>query len=225
MRRLVVVRPEPGASATVGRATAMGLEAVAMPLFEVEAIAWEAPGAGDYDALLLTSANALRHGGDGLQKLRGLPVYAVGDATADEARRAGFTVAICGDGDVERLLRSIPDSARLLHLCGEHRTVAPSPHSVTEVAVYRSRELLAPADLRLVDGQTAAVQSPRAGRRLAELIDAAGIERSGLRIAAISDAAAEAAGEGWAMRVAADRPSDAALLAVAARLCDNRNDQ
>ena len=43
MRRLLVLRPEPGASATVERARALGLDAVAMPLFEVEPVAWDAP--------------------------------------------------------------------------------------------------------------------------------------------------------------------------------------
>ena len=33
MKRVLVLRPEPGASATVERARALGLDAVAVPLF------------------------------------------------------------------------------------------------------------------------------------------------------------------------------------------------
>ena len=97
MTRVLVLRPEPGASATVDRARAMGLDAVATPLFEVEPLDWDVPEASGFDGVLLTSANALRHGGDGLQALRGLKAYAVGDATAQAAREAGFDVAATGD--------------------------------------------------------------------------------------------------------------------------------
>lgn len=221
MRRLVVLRPEPGAGATVERARAMGLDALAMPLFEVEPLAWKAPDPQQFDALLLTSANAVRHGGSGLERLRGLPVYAVGDATADLAREAGFDITGEGTSGVERLLGAIPSEVRLLHLCGEHRTVAPAKQAITAVPVYRSIELPPPDDLRSIEGQVVAVHSPRAGQRLAELVNRAGIDRATIRIAAISEAAAAAAGEGWAIREAAEAPDDEALLALAARLCDS----
>ena len=45
MTRVLVLRPEPGASATVKRARKKALDAVAIPLFEVEAISWDAPEA------------------------------------------------------------------------------------------------------------------------------------------------------------------------------------
>ena len=216
----MILRPEPGASATVGRARAIGLDAFAMPLFEVEPVAWEPPDPGKFDALLLTSANAVRHGGAVLDRLRGLPVYSVGGATADAARDAGFEVAKSGTAGVERLLETIPAGTRLLHLCGEHRTAATAERAVI-VPVYRARALPLPAGFRAIAGQAAAVHSPRAGQRLAELADQAGIDRATIRIAAISEAAAEAAGAGWAMREAAGAPNEAALLALAARLCDN----
>ncbi|MFL6765128.1 MAG: uroporphyrinogen-III synthase, partial [Sphingomicrobium sp.] len=78
MTRLLVLRPEPGASATVKRARERGLDVIAIPLFEIEPVVWEAPQATDYDGLLLTSANAVRCGGGGLGRLRPLKVYAVG---------------------------------------------------------------------------------------------------------------------------------------------------
>ncbi|MEO6581388.1 MAG: uroporphyrinogen-III synthase [Sphingomicrobium sp.] len=217
MRRLVVLRPEPGASASLQRARAIGLEAVAMPLFAIEAVAWGMPAAGQFDALLLTSANAVRHGGNGLEELRALPVYAVGDATAAAAREAGFDIAREGNGGVEQLLGSIPVGLRLLHLCGEHRIAAPATHAVP---VYRSVELPPPENLSSIEGAVVAVHSPRAGGRLAELAVQLGVDRTTVRIAAISEAAAGAAGDGWAMREAAAAADDEALLALAARLCD-----
>ena len=90
MKRVLVLRPEPGASTTVKHARERGLDAIAIPLFEIEPVAWDVPEAGGYDGLLLTSANAIRHGGKGLNELRGLPVHAVGAATAKAARDARF---------------------------------------------------------------------------------------------------------------------------------------
>ncbi|MBA3512277.1 MAG: uroporphyrinogen-III synthase, partial [Sphingomonas sp.] len=165
----MILRPEPGASATVERAEAIGLEAVAMPLFEVEPVEWQAPDAGSFDALVLTSANAVRLGGDGLSRLRGLPVHAVGEATAAAAREAGFDIASSGEAGVERLLGSVEAGVRLLHLCGEHRIEPHAAQAITAVPVYRSSALPPPADLRRIEGQVAAVHSPRAGQRLAEL--------------------------------------------------------
>ncbi|MGE5561713.1 MAG: uroporphyrinogen-III synthase [Bacillota bacterium] len=214
MSRVLVLRPEPGASATAERARKRGLDAVAVPLFEIEPLAWEAPEAGGFDALLLTSANAARNAGE---DLRGLPVYAVGEATAAAAREAGFDIAAVGDAGVDRLLGSIEADLRLLHLCGEdRREPATARQQITAIPVYRAKPVDAP-DLHVRDGDVALVHSPRAGRRFAELVG----ERHGISIAAISAEAAEAAGSGWVAVESADAPTDDALLALAGRLCNN----
>lgn len=214
------MRPEPGAGATADAARAMGLEPLVMPLFKVEPVDWQAPQADGFDGLLLTSANAARHGGAQLPALRGLRVHAVGAATAEAAREAGFAIAGIGEAGLERLLGSLASDLRLLHLCGEHRVAVAARQAITAVPVYRSAALPPPAELRAIAGQTVAVHSPRAGRRLAELVDQAGVDRGTVRIAAIGAAAAAAAGPGWEACEAADTPDDGAVLALAARLCD-----
>ena len=118
---ILVLRPEPGAGETARRARERGLEAIAVPLFTVGPMSWELPDPAQFDALLLTSANAVRHGGEQLGNLRGLPVHAVGEATAAAARNAGFGIASSGDAGVDRLLGSIDQDLRLLHLCGTER--------------------------------------------------------------------------------------------------------
>lgn len=218
MSRIVVLRPEPGASATVERAQKRGLEAVAASLFDVETVEWEAPEAGGFDALLLTSANAVRHAGEKLKELRGLPVHAVGAATAEAARDAGFDVASTGNAGVDRLLRSIEPDLKLLHLAGEDRKApAGARQEITAITVYRSNMIAADPQFR--EGDVLLVHSPRAGRRLTELVEQE--DRSRLSVVAISSEAAEAAGEGWAALEAADAPGDEALLALAERLCNN----
>ena len=216
MRHMLVLRPEPGATATVERARALGLEAVAVPLFEIEPVAWEAPEPAAFDGLLLTSANTARFGGAELEALRGLPVYAVGEATAEAARNAGFYIASVGDAGIDRLLGSVEPGLKLLHPCGEQRrTPEDARQAITPVTVYRAREIDAP-DLRAANGAVALVHSPRAAERLAKLIG----ERGSIAIAAISEAAAAVAGDGWDAVETADQPNDEALLALAARLCN-----
>lgn len=216
MKRVLVLRPEPGASATVERARARGLEAIALPLFEIEAVEWTAPEASGFDGLLLTSANALRCGGEKLAGLRGLPVYAVGAATAEAARDAGFDVASTGDAGVDRLLGSIDPDLKLLHLAGEDRKAPKDARQeIVPVTVYRSRPTDS-VDLRAARDCVAMIHSPRAARRLAELIG----DKGSIAIAAISREAADAAGSGWAAVEAADACTDEALLVLTERLCN-----
>jgi len=210
----LLLRPEPGLLASVERARALGLDVIACPLFRVEAVEWLPPDPGEFDGLLLTSANAVRHGGPGLGQFRGLPVHAVGPATSEAARNAGFQLAALGSSDVAGLLKQLPRSLRLLHLAGEDRRELPEGHFVRQISVYRSHAIAKP-ELPPLDGLVAAVHSPRAGARLAELADS----RSETAVAAISDVAAAACGEGWERVEAAAEPSDSSLLALAARLC------
>lgn len=215
-----MLRPEPGATATCDAARRLGLEPLAIPLFAIEAVAWEAPEQSAFDGLLLTSANALRHGGPELKKLRGLPVFAVGEATAAEARNHGFQLSSTGKGGVDDLLDSIKPDLRLLHLCGEERREPAVPRqAITAVPVYKAAEIEAP-DLSPLVGAVVAVHSPRAGARLAELASRSGPETSRTALAAISREAARAAANGWEQVVTAGEPNDDALLALAARLCN-----
>jgi uroporphyrinogen-III synthase len=218
MRRLFVFRPEPGASQTIERARALGLDVTALPLFELETMEWQAPNPREFDGLLLTSANAVNSAAERMEPLRSLPVYAVGEATALAAEVAGFGVARVGSGGIDRLLESVPADARLLHLCGEDRRPPETPQPITSVVVYRARALPAPVGLEHLPGQVAMVHSPRAAQRLAELVGES--DRGTVRLVAISPAAAEAAGAGWERIEAAREPTDSALLALAARLCE-----
>lgn len=213
MRKLLLLRPEPGLSDSAERARALGLEIIECPLFRVEPVEWAVPDPARFEGLLLTSANALRHGGQGLEQLCSLPVHAVGPVTAAAARDAGFDVVSVGATNVADLLGQLPGDLRLLHLAGEDRRELPEGRA-EQVTVYRSATIADPA-LPSLDGLVAAVHSPRAGARLAELAD----RRSGTIIAAISHSAAEASGKGWERVEAAPEPIDSSLLALAARLC------
>jgi uroporphyrinogen-III synthase len=216
MRRVLVLRPEPGAKMTVARARERGLDAVAAPLFKIEPVSWRAPEVGGFDGLLLTSANAIRSAGVQLENFLSLPVYAVGKLTSEAARERGFIIAAVGNCGVDRLIDLIPQNLRLLHLGGEDRRDPLEDRAgIVVIPVYRAREVEQP-DLHLADGAVVLIHSPRAGRRFAELTK----DRGDIFLAAISPAAAEASGTGWGALEVAREPSDDALLALAARLCD-----
>lgn len=216
MKKLIILRPEPGASASAERAHALGLDPLLCPLFAVQPMPWTPPDPAEFDALLLTSTNALRHGGAGLGKLLALPVLAVGEATATAARAAGFTVPTVGRAGVSALLDEPGGRRRLLHLTGKHNNNPASKHDVATIAVYQAEAVPDPS-LPQLAGMVIAVHSPRAGARLAELVE----DRSSTVIAAISEAAARACGSGWQAVEWASQPSDSALLALAARLCQS----
>ena len=222
MTRVLILRPRPGADATAARAAALGLDATVAPLFTVAALPWDAPAPGDHDALMLTSANAARLGGAQLAAFHALPVFAVGEATAVAAREAGFDDVRAGDADAVALLDRIAAAGfrHVLHLSGrEYRDAGHPALTIDRVAVYAAdpmAELPTQAMAALADGAVALLHSPRAAARFAALAG----DRAAIRIAAISPVAAAAAGDGWACVAVADRPDDAALLAAAARLCD-----
>lgn len=222
-RAIAVLRPEPGNAATAAAIEALGLTAIRLPLFEVHAIDWVAPDASRFDALLLTSANAPRHAGPGLAGLRSLPVHAVGDATAAAARDAGLEVVAVGGRDGAALVAAAAASGvrRGLLLGGRDRALASDPIIAEAIAIYASDPMAVPVEaLDRLTGSVVMVHSPRAARRVADLIDRAGIDRRTVRLAAISAAAAQAAGDDWDRIAAAATPDDAALTALARALAD-----
>lgn len=127
-RRVLVTRPQPGANATAARLARMGFAPVVLPLTRIDPVEPELRrDAAAYGAVMVTSANALRHAPPGLlAALAGKPVYAVGDATADAARETGFTDIFSASGTAIELAAMIATrlaaGARLLHLAGTIRT-------------------------------------------------------------------------------------------------------
>ena len=223
MKPLLVLRPEPGAAATLARAVAAGWQAIAAPIFNIVPVAWEAPDPADHDALMLTSANAARQAGDKLGLYRHLPVYAVGEATAVAAIDAGLADVRAGSDDVTALVRLMAKDgiARPLHLAGrDHRVPADASVTMTRRIVYAAdpvTELPSAARAALGRDAIALIHSPRASSIFSALLGAAGIDSFAISIAAISDAAAIGH---WKNVAIAATPDDSALLAAAARLCE-----
>lgn len=220
-RAIAVLRPEPGNRVTAAAIEAAGRTAIRLPLFAAGPVGWTAPDPAGFDALLLTSANAVRHGGAQLAALLGLPVHAVGKVTAEAARRFGFDVVHVGEGGAAELVAAAEATGvqRALLLGGRERMLDAGGVVAQAITVYASEALaIAPDQAVRLRGAVALVQSARAGARLAELV--APDHRAITSIAAISARAAEATGTGWRrVEIAPDMHPDT-LIALALQLAD-----
>jgi uroporphyrinogen-III synthase len=122
------MRPQPDAAHTAAALRARGHTVIVASLMRIEPIANVEIGAGPWAAILITSANAARALGahERLRLLRDLPVFAVGERSAEAMREAGFTEVASADGGADDLVRMVaermPPGASLLYLAGEDRS-------------------------------------------------------------------------------------------------------
>lgn len=154
-----ITRPQPGATRTAAALAEEGYEPVLLPLTEIRACD---PGltpedAAGCDAVAVTSANALRYAPAAfLDALSGKPVYAVGDATAAEARSRGLAAVTSAEGAVDDLVSLISrqenHGASVLYLCGQPRTgelerkLAENGFACRPCEVYRTEIVSYPTD-------------------------------------------------------------------------------
>ena len=125
MVRVLVTRPEPGASRTARRLEARGFQPIVLPLTETAALPVEASAFPAAAAIAVTSANAVRHAPKELvAALAALPCHAVGKRTAEACRAAGFRSVCEGPGDAEALADAITDELAgkvMIYPCGRVR--------------------------------------------------------------------------------------------------------
>lgn len=220
--RIWITRAEPGASRTADKVRALGHEPVVAPLLEVHALPVEIDLDG-IGALAFTSANGVRAFAgrcpDG-RFGRALPVFAVGDATAAAAQKAGFAQVMSADGDLDALADLI--SAHAAGLKGA--VLAPGPRepagdlpralaaqglTARALALYETLPVFPKRTLGAVDAVL--VHSPKAAERLAVVLGG----KTGPEAYCISlAAAAPLAGRPFAKVAWADHPDEDSLLAL-----------
>jgi len=232
--RLLITRDEAGAERTAVALRARGHEPIVAPLFGIEILSEVEPEDGPWDAILLTSVNALRGlcTWVGKGRWRDVPAFAVGDRTAQAMREQGFTAVTSAAGDVNDLadlvVARLTPPARLLYLAGEERVgdlagvLRARNFAVDLVQVYRvvAAQTLPPSAAAALNGEIDGVL--HFSRRSAEAFLTAA-RNSGLLEAALrkpvhyclSARIAEPLREAGAADVrAAERPDETALLAL-----------
>lgn len=219
-------RTSPDNDKTADALRRLGCDALAVPVLRVAALPAKALDEQP-DAIVFTSLNGVRHHSI-CPALLDIPVFAVGDRTAQSAALAGYTQVVSADGDVsdlERLIvQSLPPGSRLLHLSARRPAgdltgdLHRKGYLAIRMAVYETREnavtdlLACLPSLERIGGIL--IHSPRAGRVVRCCLDQSPRRFDGV-VYCISDAAAApvVGMEGIDIRVAA-RPDEASMLAL-----------
>jgi uroporphyrinogen-III synthase len=201
---ILVTRPRPDGEATAALLRAKGFEVLLAPMLRFEPVAFHDDPDAHYGAVIVTSANALRAIEAKLEgsHLLGLPLFAVGEHTADAARAAGFTKVISANSDAaglrERILASVKAKALkktnpLLYLAGADLArdlpseLGERGFTVVTQTTYRMVALSSlPDEARkafAADGIEAVLHySRRSARAFIEAVRGAGVEISALSL-------------------------------------------
>jgi uroporphyrinogen-III synthase len=126
---ILVTRPQPDSAVTAAALRARGFAVLLAPMLRFEPVAFYDDPEVRYGAIIVTSANALRAIEAHLSgsRLLELPLFAVGEHTAEAARRSGFTNVIVANGHAAALRelmsasvkeKTLKKSATLLYLAG-----------------------------------------------------------------------------------------------------------
>src|SRR5262249_43095908 len=115
---VLLTRPSPDNKASGEALRARGFEVLLAPMLRFEPVMFADDSSADYQAVIATSANALRAVEDTLaqSRLRKLPLFAVGEHTASVARGLGFAKVIVAKGDGSALCDRVLESLRAKEL-------------------------------------------------------------------------------------------------------------
>lgn len=230
--RLLLTRPEPDAKRTAAALQARGHEVIIAPLLRIEAITDAEIGAGPWAAILITSANAApaiaAH--KRYAELRGLPVFAVGERSAQAMRDAGFAQVSSAGGDVHDLVhlvaQRVKPGASLLYLAGAERAgdlageLGAQNFAVHTVVIYRAAATLRrPAADVWAGGIDGVLHfSRRSAESYVNTVRDAGLREAGLQKPAhfcLSAQVAEPLVQAGAANIRiASEPTEAALIAL-----------
>ena len=97
MRQVLLTRPRADSERIAAQLVASGIDSLIWPQMQIVPLGQNEPIPADVDALVLTSAHAVRCLGDETVD-RDIRTYCVGAATADAAHDAGFTDVVSADG-------------------------------------------------------------------------------------------------------------------------------
>lgn len=231
IRRILITRPIEDAEALIRLMRERDIETALDPIVRIVPVELAAPDLAGVQALLFTSSNGVRRFA-GLTPERGLPVFAVGDATANAARAAGFQTVESAGGDGHDLMalaaeRLDPAKGRLLHPSGEAVAgdlagdLRAKGFTVDRLVLYRADPVKSFSNHTvnaLGGGLIDAVMlfSPRHAKIFTDLVKKAKLTKAMGQVVAIclSPAVAEAAALPFKEKRVAAKPDQASLIAL-----------
>ena len=238
--RALVTRPREESEGLAAALAVRGVEAIIEPMMQVRFPTVASPDLAGVQAVLCTSANGVR----ALARVtdeRGLPIFAVGDATASRARVEGFNTVQSAGGAVADLVRLVveklrPQDGLLLYVAGNVvagdlvGSLRGQGFAINGVTLYAAQPvaMLSGASVgALCAGSIdfALFFSPRTAAIFTRLASAAAVAKCCAKITALSiSAAADAALAGlpWLDRRIAETPNQPALLALLDNLLAER---
>ena len=119
--KVLVTRPEPGASATAAQLVQLGFEPVVAPCLSIIPLSAKLPERPA--AIVITSAQAIAGLPESFHKV---PCFCVGDATAAKMREAGFASVESASGDAKNLFRLVMTR----HVVGTHLLAVGERHGM-----------------------------------------------------------------------------------------------
>jgi uroporphyrinogen-III synthase len=231
--RVLVLRSQSSAAETAAQLHARGHESIIAPLMWIEIIARANLAAGPWAAFLLTSVHALRGLADQIDRdaVRRVPIFTVGQRTAQQISQRGFPSVTSADGNVndlaELVAARLTPPARLLYLAGEDRfgdlagKLSAKGFAVDTVIVYRAvmaENLPQPALDALANGVDVILhysrRSAEAYVNAARRSDVLAKALAPLHLCLSAQIAEPLAGAGATLIKVADRPNQAALLGL-----------
>jgi uroporphyrinogen-III synthase len=229
---ILVTRPEPDNETTAAALRARGFGVLLAPMLRFEPLAFHDDADARYGGVIVSSANALRAIEADLpgSRLLTLPLFAVGERSADAARRAGFRDVAVGDGNAAALRdlivagvrgKTLKKASTLLYLAGADLAgdlageLGERGFSVVTHTTYRMVPVLGlprqVAEAFAANKIEAVLHySRRSARAFLDAVRAAGVEISALAIpqCCISDAVASILRDVGAPQVLVARSSD-----------------
>jgi uroporphyrinogen-III synthase len=212
MGAVLITRPQPAADNLAERLRLAGIEAYVAPMIEYESLECDVGAVSQCNAIVFTSVQGVTVFAEKSSR-RNLPVFAVGAATAEAARAAGFSHIEEGDEGVAQLAKIITarkDALRLqfiFYASGEHtaedlKSLLPAEIAVIHVPVYAAHLVShIPPEIErcLIDGTISRVAlfSPRMAAHFSQIMQRRHLRDSieNIETVCLSPRVAEALGE------------------------------
>jgi len=229
---VLVTRGWPGAERTAAGLRKMGIDPIISPVLDINFRARIDADLTDVQALIFTSANGVRAWGPRRDE-RDLTVFAVGDNTAEAARKIGFKKVHSANGNSDDLATLIkrktrPEKGELLHIRGIHvagdlaGALRPDGFKLRDAIGYGAipvDTLSEEAIAAIVSGSPLSVliHSPRAAKTFLDLLKKFGLHHwlGSVSVYGISEKSLEPLkGAGFGALIPAAAPTEAAMLAL-----------